>query len=67
MALKRVWDPSPNWSSRGGSGVRLVVVHTADGRTWPYDVLLSTMPLDDLVACAEQAPDAVRAAAGSLE
>ena len=31
MALKRVWIPSPNCSSRGGSGVRLVVVHTAEG------------------------------------
>jgi hypothetical protein len=31
MALKRVWIPSPNYSSRGGSGVRLIVVHTAEG------------------------------------
>ena len=31
MPLKRVWIPSPNYSSRGGSGVRLVVVHTAEG------------------------------------
>jgi N-acetylmuramoyl-L-alanine amidase len=31
MALKRVWIASPNFSSRGGSGVRLVVVHTAEG------------------------------------
>ena len=31
MALERVWIPSPNYSSRGGSGVRLVVVHTAEG------------------------------------
>lgn len=31
MALKRVWIASPNCSSRGGSGVRLVVVHTAEG------------------------------------
>lgn len=31
MTLKRVWIPSPNYSSRGGSGVRLVVVHTAEG------------------------------------
>lgn len=30
VALKRVWIPSPNYSSRG-SGVRLVVVHTAEG------------------------------------
>ena len=31
MALKRVWIPSPNYSSRGGSGVRLIVLHTAEG------------------------------------
>lgn len=31
MALKRIWIPSPNYSSRGGSGVRLIVVHTAEG------------------------------------
>lgn len=29
--LRRVWIPSPNYSSRGGSGVRLVCVHTAEG------------------------------------
>ena len=29
--LNRVWIPSPNYSSRSGSGVRLVVVHTAEG------------------------------------
>src|SRR5215472_371889 len=31
MALKRVWIPSPNFSSRGGSSVRLIVLHTAEG------------------------------------
>jgi hypothetical protein len=31
MALKRVWIGSPNYSSRGGSSVRLCVVHTAEG------------------------------------
>ena len=31
MALKRVWIPSPNYSSRGGAGVRLIIVHTAEG------------------------------------
>ena len=31
MALKRDWIPSPNYSSRGGSMVRLVIVHTAEG------------------------------------
>lgn len=31
MSLRRVWIPSPNYSSRGGSGVRLLVLHTAEG------------------------------------
>ena len=36
MTLNRVWIPSPNYSSRGGTAVRLVVVHTAEGaRTYP--------------------------------
>jgi protoporphyrinogen oxidase len=42
------------------------VVTTADGRRWPYDVLLSTMPLNHLVERTEGTPDAVRAAAGDL-
>ena len=29
--LKRKWMPSPNYSSRGGAGVRLIVLHTAEG------------------------------------
>jgi N-acetylmuramoyl-L-alanine amidase len=29
--MRRVWIPSPNYSSRGGAGVRLVVLHTAEG------------------------------------
>ena len=33
MALKRVGIPSPNYSSRGGSKVRLIVLHTAEGAT----------------------------------
>lgn len=33
MALERRWMPSPNYSSRGGSGVRLIVLHTAEGAT----------------------------------
>jgi peptidoglycan hydrolase-like protein with peptidoglycan-binding domain len=33
MALKRVSIPSPNYSSRGGSKVRLIVLHTAEGAT----------------------------------
>ena len=31
MALARIPYPSPNYSSRGGSAVRLIVVHTAEG------------------------------------
>jgi hypothetical protein len=33
MALKRVAIPSPNYSSRGGSKVRMIVLHTAEGAT----------------------------------
>lgn len=33
MALKRKSMPSPNYSSRGGAAVRLIVVHTAEGAT----------------------------------
>lgn len=33
MALQRKAIPSPNYSSRGGSGVRLIVLHTAEGST----------------------------------
>jgi hypothetical protein len=33
MALKRVSIPSPNYSSRGGTAVRLIVLHTAEGAT----------------------------------
>jgi peptidoglycan hydrolase-like protein with peptidoglycan-binding domain len=33
MALQRKQMPSPNYSSRGGSNVRLVVIHTAEGST----------------------------------
>jgi N-acetyl-anhydromuramyl-L-alanine amidase AmpD len=36
VALRRVPIPSPNYSSRGGAGVRLAVVHTAQGAaTYP--------------------------------
>jgi hypothetical protein len=31
MALQRVAIPSPNYSSRGGAAVRLIVLHTAEG------------------------------------
>jgi len=33
VALKRKWIASPNYSSRGGAAVRLIVVHTAEGAT----------------------------------
>jgi len=33
MSLKRKWIPSPNYSSRGGAAVRLLVLHTAEGAT----------------------------------
>jgi len=33
MSLKRKWMPSPNYSSRGGAKVRLIVLHTAEGAT----------------------------------
>jgi hypothetical protein len=33
MTLKRVAMPSPNYSSRGGTQVRLIVCHTAEGAT----------------------------------
>jgi UDP-galactopyranose mutase len=42
-------------------------VRTGDGRTWDYDVLLSTMPLNRLVGVMDSVPDAVgRAAADGL-
>ena len=31
MALKRVWMPSPNYSSRGGAKVTTICCHTAEG------------------------------------
>lgn len=31
MALTRVWMPSPNYSSRGGSAVRLIIIHSSEG------------------------------------
>jgi len=33
MALRREWIASPNYSSRGGTRIRLVVLHTAEGAT----------------------------------
>jgi hypothetical protein len=31
VAIKRIWKPSPNYSSRGGSAVRLITLHTSEG------------------------------------
>jgi UDP-galactopyranose mutase len=42
------------------------IVRTADGETYPYDVLLSTMPLNKLIAGTEGVPDAVSSAATQL-
>ncbi|HEX2047026.1 MAG TPA: FAD-dependent oxidoreductase [Acidimicrobiales bacterium] len=42
------------------------VVTTTDGRTWPYDVLLSTMPLNKLIGSMEGVPDTVRGAVDGL-
>ncbi len=33
MSLSRVWIGSPNYSGRGGSSVRLIVLHTSEGST----------------------------------
>ena len=41
-------------------------VKTADGRRWPYDVLLSTMPLNRLVQSMEGVPDPVEQAVDGL-
>jgi UDP-galactopyranose mutase len=42
------------------------VVHTADGRQFPYDYLLSTMPLNRLVGVLRSPPAHVRDAAQTL-
>jgi len=33
VTLNRIWIASPNYSSRGGSKVRLIVLHTSEGAT----------------------------------
>jgi hypothetical protein len=38
MTLQRVAIPSPNYSSRGGSAVRLIVIHTAQGASTKEDL-----------------------------
>lgn len=42
------------------------VVRTTDGREWPYDVLLNTMPLNKLIGSMESVPDHVRTAVDGL-
>jgi protoporphyrinogen oxidase len=42
------------------------VVTTADGRTWPYDVLLNTMPLNKLIGCMDGVPAPVQDAVAGL-
>ena len=41
-------------------------VVTTDGRRFPYDMLLSTMPLNRLIGCMESVPDAVSDAVSGL-
>ena len=41
-------------------------VRTADGRVWPYDVLLNTMPLNRLLTLTEGVPGAVAQAGDQL-
>ena len=41
-------------------------VRTKDGRTWDYDVLLNTMPLNRLVDSMDSVPETVRAAKDGL-
>ncbi|MEY2398504.1 MAG: hypothetical protein QOJ00_1678 [Actinomycetota bacterium] len=41
-------------------------VRTKDGKVWPYDVLLSTIPLNKLIANMESVPDNVRGAVEGL-
>ena len=43
------------------------VIRFADGRTTTYDALVSTMPIDLLVAAIDDCPSDVRTAAASLE
>jgi hypothetical protein len=38
VTLRRDWIASPNYSGRGGSAVRLVVIHTAEGATTYQDL-----------------------------
>jgi len=38
MILDRIWLPSPNWSSRGGTRARLLVIHTAEGAANFYEL-----------------------------
>ncbi len=42
-------------------------VRTADGRTWAYDVLLSTIPLNKLVGTMDDVPESIRRAVPGLK
>jgi len=42
------------------------VVHTADGRRWAYDFLLTTVALNRLIAMLDHVPDGVREATARL-
>ncbi|HSH62038.1 MAG TPA: FAD-dependent oxidoreductase [Acidimicrobiales bacterium] len=42
-------------------------VRTADGRTWAYDVLLSTIPLNKLVGTMDDVPESIRWAVPGLK
>ena len=72
MALRRVGIPSPNYSSRGGTRVRLVVLHTAEGaRTYqelgnffanPSSGVSSHVGIDDTAGvCGEYVPPGMKA------
>ena len=63
MTLNRVWAPSPNYSSRGGATVRLIVIHASEGATTaaslgnffanPSSGVSSHTGIDDTGACYE--------------
>ena len=72
MALNRIAIPSPNYSSRGGTPVRLVVIHTAEGSrtieslgSWfqnPASGVSSHTGIDDKAnTCGEYVPPGYKA------
>jgi protoporphyrinogen oxidase len=42
-------------------------VHTRSGRTWPWDRIVSTMPLPRLLACLDDCPDGILEQASRLQ